>query len=87
MTVETETKREEVVRQKEVAREGVVAEYRLIRRENGCAVSVECRGQSEEVCCFPGGESDAVRLYDLAVRAFVLPGTLSDVWRDLHTEG
>jgi hypothetical protein len=77
----------ETVKTERVERRGVVAVYRLIRRDEGFAVAVECRGESEEVGCFPGGEADAERLYDLAAREFVLPGTLADVWRDLHTEG
>lgn len=80
-------KNEEVLRREEVARQGVAAVFRLIRRGDGFAVSVECRGGREEVGCFPGGEADARRLYDLAVREFVLPGTLADVWRDLHVGG
>lgn len=87
MTAGIEAKRGEVVRRKEVVRKGVSAVYRLFRRDGGFAVSVECRGQAEEVGCFPGGETDAERLFDLAAREFVLPGTLADVWRDLHTEG
>ena len=82
-----ETKTEEIVRRDEVAREGVTAVYRLIRDGERFTVSVECGGQTEEVSAFPGGETDARRLYDLAVREFVLPGTLADVWQDLHTEG
>ena len=85
MTVKA--KCEEVLRRNEVTREGVCAVFRLIRREDGFAVSVECRGRSEEVGCFPGGEADARFLFDLAVREFVLPGTLADVWRDLHVGG
>ena len=77
----------ETVRTERVGREGVVAVYRLIKRETGFAVSVECRDEREEVDCFPGGEADAERLFGLAVREFVLPGTLADVWRDLHTQG
>ena len=77
----------EVLRREAVTRRGVPAVYRLIRRESGFAVSVECRGTCEEVGCFPGGEADAGLLFDLAVREFVLPGTLADVWRDLHAEG
>ena len=87
MTVSVKTQSEEIVKREAVGREGVSAVYRLIRRDDGFAVSVECNGEREEVGCFPGGEADAKRLYDLAVREFVLPGTLADVWRDLHTEG
>ena len=87
MTESVNTQSLEIVRREAVGREGVFAVYRLIRRETGFAVSVECNGSDEEVGCFPGGEADAKRLYDLAVREFVLPGTLADVWRDLHTEG
>lgn len=78
-----ETLCEEVLRRDERKREGVGAVFRLIRREDGFAVEVECRGKRERVSRFPGGEADARRLYDLAVREFVLPGTLADVWRDL----
>lgn len=83
----TETKTKEIVRRDEAAREGVSAVYRLIRDGAGFTVSVECGGQSEEVSAFPGGEADARRLYAIAVKEFVLPGTLADVWRDLHTMG
>ena len=86
MTV-TETKTGEIVSRDEVSREGTAAVYRLIRDGERFTVSVECGGQTEEVSAFPGGETDARRLYDLAVREFVLPGTLADVWQDLHTEG
>lgn len=82
MTVET--KSEEVLQRDEVVRRGVAAVYRLIRRDGAFAVSVECRGRVEEVGAFPGGEADARLLFALAVREFVLPGTLADVWRDLH---
>ena len=77
----------ETVRIEQVVRGGVVAVYRLIKRETGFAVSVECRGECEEADCFPGGEADSERLFGLAVHEFVLPGTLADVWRDLHTQG
>ena len=87
MATNTAIEIKEVVKRDEVAREGVSAVYRLIRRGEGFTVSVECNGQSEEVSAFPGGEADARRLYGLAVSEFVLPGTLSDVWRDLHAEG
>lgn len=87
MTVKTDLKNGEIIRRDEVARDGVSAVYRLIRQENGFAVSVECKGRSETVGCFPGGLSDAQILYELAVRETILPGTLADVWRDLHTEG
>ena len=83
----TETKTKEIVRRDEVTREGVPAIYRLVRDGEGFTVSVECDGQTEAVSAFPCGEADAKRLYDLAVSEFVLPGTLSDVWRDLHVEG
>ena len=81
------TQSEEVVKREAVGRKGVFAVYRLIRRDDGFAVSVECNGACEEVGRFPGGEDDAELLYGLAVREFVLPGTLADVWRDLHVEG
>ena len=87
MTVKTDSKNGEIIRRDEVRREGVSAVYRLIRREDGFAVSVECDGQSETVGCFPGGLPDARILYDLAVRELILPGTLADVWQDLHAEG
>lgn len=87
MTVKTDPKNGEIIRRDEVRREGVSVVYRLIRRENGFAVSVECDGQSETVGCFPGGLPDARILYDLAVRELILPGTLADVWQDLHAEG
>ena len=74
---------EEVLRREEVARQGVAAVFRLIRRGDGFAVSVECRGKSEDVGGFPGGEAEARRFFELAVREFVLPGTLADVRRDL----
>ena len=74
---------EEVLRREEVTRQGVAAVFCLIRREDGFAVSVECRGGREEVGRFPGGEAEARRFFDLAVREFVLPGTLADVRRDL----
>lgn len=82
-----ETKTEEIVRRDEVSREGAAAVYRLIRDGARFTVSVECGGQTEEVSAFPCGEEDAKRLYEIAVREFVLPGTLADVWQDLHTEG
>ena len=87
MTADLQSVLGEVLRREEITRRGVAAVYRLIRRENGFVVSVECRDAREEVGCFPGGEADAARLFDLAVREFVLPGTLADVWRDLHVEG
>ena len=87
MTASARTQSEEVVKREAVGREGVFAVYRLIRRGERFAVSVDCNGITEEVGCFPGGEADAIRLYELAAREFVLPGTLADVWRDLHVEG
>ena len=87
MTASTESATKEIVKRDEVSREGVSAVYRLIRDGDRFTVSVECGGQSEEVSAFPGGEDDARRLYAIAVKEFVLPGTLADVWRDLHVEG
>lgn len=87
MTAEGNGVLDEVLRREAVTRRGVAAVYRLIRRDGSFIVSVECRGACEEVGCFPGGEADAAYLYDLAVREFVLPGTLADVWRDLHVGG
>jgi len=84
---ERKPKRAEIEREESVTRKGVVAVYRLIRRGDGFAVAVECEGQTEEVGCFPGGEADARLLFGIARREFVLPGTLADVWRDLHVEG
>ena len=78
---------ERTVLREEARREGVSAVYRLIRRDGGFVVSVECGGRIEEVGRFPGGEADALFLYELALREFVLPGTLSDVWSDLHVGG
>ena len=79
----TEVKSEEVLQREEIVRRGTAAIYRLIRRD-GFSVSVECGGRVEEVSAFPGGEADARLLFSVAVREFVLPGTLADVWRDLH---
>ena len=87
MTATVDVKSREVVLREEISREGVRAVYRLLRSESGFVVSVECNGAAEEVGCFPGGEADARRLFGLAADEFVLPGTLADVWRDLHTEG
>ena len=80
----TEVKSEEVLRREEITREGAAAIFRLIRRDGGFSVSVECGGRVEEISAFPGGEADARLLFSVAVREFVLPGTLADVWRDLH---
>ena len=85
--MKTDLQNGEIIRRDEVRREGVSAVYRLIRQENGYAVSVECNGRSETVGCFPAGKTDAELLYGLAVREMILPGTLADVWRDLHAEG
>lgn len=78
------TTNEEILRREEVARQGIAAVFRLIRRGDGYAVSVECRDGREEVGGFSGGETEARRFFDLAVREFVLPGTLADVLRDLR---
>ena len=77
----------ETVRRETREEGGITADYRLVRRDGGYAIIAETARLCEEVDCFPGGLGEAERFFELIVREFVLPGTVGDVWRDLHVGG
>ena len=77
----------ETVRHETREEGGIRAEYRLVKRDGGYAILAETARLCEEIDCFPGGLGEAERFFELVVREFVLPGTVGDVWRDLHVGG
>ena len=77
----------EIVRREVRERDGVIAEYRLVRREESYAILAETGRFCEEIDRVPGGRAEAERFFNLIVRELVLPGTIGDVWQDLHTCG